>query len=549
MPDISSPDISSDVPAPRHKALRFAVPFPSTADAFREWIAANNPPESDLSDVSVALQELHSCSEELRVAEEALVNQSEALLDAQAVVEEERLRYQELFNLAPDGYIVTDRNGVVSEANLAALAMLRISPRFAIGKPLGTFVTAEERTEFRTIISRVAKELRCSWDTILRSRDGILIPVNITVATNGGIAPGETTLRWLVRDISARRAAETALFEANQMLTALIQASPVAIAILDGSKRVTLWNAAAERILGWAAAEVVGSIPPGVPENVRVAFQMEKPTLLTRGHKGFETQLLHKNGAPVEMEIWVAPIVNNQGETTATIAVATDISERKRAAQEQRQLMQRIVSVQEDERLRLSREMHDHLGQHLTAISLGLKSLQTDGQNLPDGERREAAAKLQSLRDLVDELMQTTHRLARELRPAELDDMGLETALQRYAENWSSTTGIEVDFQNISAVQDRADSAVETTLYRVVQEALTNVARHAAAQHVSLVLKSSAGESVVVIEDDGCGFEIDSPYATQRLGLTGMRERLALVGGKLEIESAPGDGTTVFARV
>jgi signal transduction histidine kinase len=144
------------------------------------------------------------------------------------------------------------------------------------------------------------------------------------------------------------------------------------------------------------------------------------------------------------------------------------------------------------------------------------------------------------------------HDLALELRPTALDDLGLEAALQNYAEEWSERAGVEVDFHLVSQVQTRLPTPVETALYRVALEALANVHRHAHATRVSLVLQKSDEHVSVVIEDNGMGFDPDAPPpagTVTRLGILGMRERLALVGGTLTVESSPGKGTTIIARV
>jgi len=237
------------------------------------------------------------------------------------------------------------------------------------------------------------------------------------------------------------------------------------------------------------------------------------------------------------------------GRAARLSGVSLDITERKLAERGRDQLMSRIVQTQEEERRRISRDLHDNLGQHLTAVMLGLQSLETQIVS-PDGEkaaRTDALPQLANLRSLVDGLMKAAHRQAWELRPPELDDMGLEIALRHYTGDWSARTSVPVDFQAVGWDAERADPAVETTLYRVVQEALTNVARHADATQVSIVLERSTGGISAIIEDDGSGFQSD-PEENGRLGILGMRERMALIGGTLEIESAPETGTTVFAR-
>jgi signal transduction histidine kinase len=190
--------------------------------------------------------------------------------------------------------------------------------------------------------------------------------------------------------------------------------------------------------------------------------------------------------------------------------------------------------------------LHDNLGQHLTAVMMGLKSLQNKTEAFEGNDRRTTGEDLSHLTQVVDGLMIAAHRQAWELRPAELDDMGLEVALHNYLNDWSARTQIEVDYQAIGFENRRPLPEIETTLYRVVQEALTNVARHSGASMVSVILEFNSVASAI-IEDNGQGFDPD--VAGGRLGLVGMRERLSLVGGTLEIESSPESGTTIFARV
>jgi signal transduction histidine kinase len=164
-----------------------------------------------------------------------------------------------------------------------------------------------------------------------------------------------------------------------------------------------------------------------------------------------------------------------------------------------------------------------------------------------------ARDRLQNLQALTDLVAREVHNLALELRPTALDDLGLQSALANYAERWSERSGVEVDCHALGLDGDRLPAPVETALYRVVQEALTNVLKHAGARRVSLILQRFPGQAVAVVEDDGGGFDAESVTAPARdggrLGLIGMRERLALVGGTLTVESIPGRGTTVIARV
>ena len=189
------------------------------------------------------------------------------------------------------------------------------------------------------------------------------------------------------------------------------------------------------------------------------------------------------------------------------------------------------------------------MGQHLPALMLGLKALKDSGHSGPP-----AVDRLQQLQDLAERIARDAHTLARDLRPAVLDDFGLHTALSNYLDEWSERCGISVDFHSTGFDEDeRLSPHIEITLYRTVQEALTNVIKHAQAGHVSLILERSSETVLAVVEDDGKGFNVEAvlgaPVSERRLGLLGMQERVELVGGTLAIESAPDTGTTVAVRI
>jgi signal transduction histidine kinase len=217
-------------------------------------------------------------------------------------------------------------------------------------------------------------------------------------------------------------------------------------------------------------------------------------------------------------------------------AMAVDLAERV-----SRDVVRRVVEAQEQERALLARELHDETGQALTSILLGLKTLEED---LTTEKGRASAA---AVRELVVSTLQDVRRLAVELRPAALDDFGLGPALERLVDTFSGKTGVGVKIDNRLG-DERLGAEVETTLYRIVQEALTNVLKHADARRVTIALVHESGTITAVVADDGRGFDADETRS-DALGLVGMRERAVLVGGRLSIESAPGGGTTLTVEV
>jgi signal transduction histidine kinase len=226
-----------------------------------------------------------------------------------------------------------------------------------------------------------------------------------------------------------------------------------------------------------------------------------------------------------------------------------EILQRKKAETAHQLVRRHLAEAQETERGRISRELHDRLGQDLTALKLGLQNLRR--QNSPAPAAGEDLSKLEKM---AEGLMREIHRLAWELRPPVLDDMGLDRALHRYAEEWSETTGVPVDLHTAADFENyRLPHEFETVLYRIAQEALTNVARHAQAKRVSVLLERRPGYVSLIIEDDGCGFDardvMNAPPGPEKLGLLGMEERVKLAGGTLTIESTAQAGATVIARL
>lgn len=220
-------------------------------------------------------------------------------------------------------------------------------------------------------------------------------------------------------------------------------------------------------------------------------------------------------------------------------------AERERAEREQirTQYVAQIITAQEEERKRIARELHDSTSQALTSLLIGLRSL-ADRYRLPDLKQQ-----VDDLRGIVGQVLNDLHALARQLRPSVLDDLGLAAALQRYVADCRARSKLTIDLALIGLDNVRLMPVVETALYRIVQEALTNVIRHAHATTASVVIERRSDRIRAIIEDDGCGFDPDTTHGDGHLGLNGIRERAELLNGQLIIESAPGHGTTLYVEI
>jgi PAS domain S-box-containing protein len=221
-----------------------------------------------------------------------------------------------------------------------------------------------------------------------------------------------------------------------------------------------------------------------------------------------------------------------------------EIQERERAERARTELLARLVFAQEDERRRIGREMHDQFGEQLTALGYRIAALRDACAG-----NAALAAQVEALESVARQLDSDVDHLVWELRPTALDDLGLRAALANYVQDWSKRTNLTVELHAFGLLDERLPPDVETTLFRIAQEALTNVARHAHATAVEVILERRADHVMLIVEDDGVGFEPSEGRAPQGFGLLGMQERAALVDATLQIESAAGKGTTILLRM
>ena len=394
----------------------------------------------------------------------------------------------------------------------------------------------------------------------------------------------------LFNDITERKRTEEALRKSEERLRLMSESfTDYAIFMMDVAGRVLSWNTGAEQIFGYSDAEIIGKsatilFTPEDRDNHIPEKEME--TARTQGRASDERWHLRKNGrrfyasgimvplfergemigfakiardltkqkqAEVELrrqhEELEAIVAGRTAELAeANEALRTEMEERRLIEEERFALLQKIVTSQEDERRRIARDMHDSLGQQLTALRLKLASLKSD--LYIDGRISEGLEALQQLGKRIDN---EVNFLVWELRPTVLDDLGLVAAIDNYVREWSRHYEINAEFHAGRIGSERLDENVETNLYRITQEALNNTYKHAQAKNANVVLENRKSEIVLVIEDDGVGFEENelkrSSTSVRGLGLIGMRERAAIIGGSIEIESAPGKGTTIFVRI
>jgi PAS domain S-box-containing protein len=391
-------------------------------------------------------------------------------------------------------------------------------------------------------------------------------------------------------DITERKHAERFFRESDARLGLMMESvEDYAIMMLDAEGHIEMWNPGAERVFGYTAQEVTGQYIAIIftPEDRRREMPLkEMETARDKGRAADERWHMRKDGTRFYVSGVLTPLRDADGAVTGYVKIARDLTEQQRAEEELRRandelevrvrertfelakvneslrdeitdriqtekdrvrLLRQIVRAQEDERRRIARDIHDQVGQQMTALRLNLAAL--DQGLSGDGKLR---VKLDQTKTIAERLDADVDFLAWELRPAALDDIGLAEAMGTFVREWSNHSGVEAQFHTSGLDKERLSPETETNLYRIMQEALNNTMKYAQARHVDVLLERRDNQVVLIVEDDGVGFNPEkeaSADGDKGMGLIGMRERAALVGGNLQIESKPKGGTTIFARM
>jgi|GEM_PF-3043280 len=319
----------------------------------------------------------------------------------------------------------------------------------------------------------------------------------------------------------------------------------------DTDGKITFMNGVAETLTGWKLAEARGQELGSV---IKILNEHTREEVANPAHKALETGkvvglsnhslLVSRDGRQIPIDDSAAPIRDGEA-VKGVVLVFSDVTVRKLAerARRETEIMHCIVEAQESERQRIARGLHDHLGQQMTALRLKVEALAR-----ASGEGHHLADELADVQGAAIDIDRDLGFLSWELKPTELEDLGLVNALSSFVREWSTQYGIHAEFH--SSIRGELDLTrqIETNLYRIAQEALNNALRHADATSVSVLLQQQRSHLVLIIEDDGKGFDQNNG-ASHSLGLAGMRDRAALLRGELEIESDHGQGTAIIVRI
>jgi PAS domain S-box-containing protein len=358
------------------------------------------------------------------------------------------------------------------------------------------------------------------------------------------------------RQTGERRAADAALHNVKARVDDIVESAMDAIITVDENQRIVLFNAAAEIVFGYSRGAVMMQslemlMPARLRDNHHEHIKRFGTTGVTSRRMGDQTVLVGLRAGGEEFPIEASISQHSEDGRKFYTVILRDVTERvradaelRRSRDELRELAAAASSVREQEKSRVARELHDELAQSLTALRMDVNWLK---ERVPAGQQI-LVSKLESMQMMVDTTVKATRRISSDLRPLMLDDLGLIPAAEWLVNNFMQRTGIQCDF-TVDPPDLELQDPHATAIFRILQESLTNVARHARASRVDISLDGSGGELTLRVRDDGCGFAAGDPRKPNSFGLVGLRERAYLLDGDISVETAPGKGATIEVRI
>jgi PAS domain S-box-containing protein len=498
------------------------------------------------------------------VAAREVLSAEEGVQMARHALEESETRLASIVEWSQDSIIGLSLDGRIQAWNRGAEKTFGYRRDEALGQPIALIVPEELRAEEDAVLARIARgEIVEHFETVRCARDGRRLDVSLTVSPIRDAAGRIVGASKISRDVSERKHSEAqaermrgALTAAQARLGAIVDSAMDAVITVDEEQKVVLFNRAAEQVFALRREEAMGSpLARFLPARFRDMHHRHvahfAATGVTSRRMGDITTLwaLRADGTEFPIEASISQAVEG-GKRYFTV-ILRDITMRKqyeddlkRQQQELRELSARVLEAREEEKTRIARELHDELGQLLTALKMDLSWLR---ERLPAGE---AVGKADEMAQLLDHTVTATRRISADLRPLMLDDLGLVEAAAWLVEDFARRSGIRVEAKIAEDIplEDLSKSAA-TAVYRAVQESLTNIARHSGAKQAWVLIEVDDGALYVEVEDDGRGIAPQDLAKARSLGLKGMRERVAYLGGGVDIGRAPRGGTRLRLRM
>jgi PAS domain S-box-containing protein len=515
----------------------------------------------DIHDRKITEEELErhrrNLEERVRTRTRDLTRINEHLLDEieerkkiEKSLRESQARHRIIFDGSRDAIFISAADGSIMIFNRSASQLTGYRPDELRKLKIFDLYAKVDPGRHSDFFKRIWAGQSISGEARIARKDGRTIYTEFS--SRKIVIAGKACAHTIARDVTARKKSEAALRRSEAKYRELVQNTNSIIVRFDPLGHITFFNEYARRFFGFSGQEIIGRNILGSIIPWRASTGRDYRALMIdflkhpENYPTNEIENVRRDGS----RAWIAwtnkTIRNKAGRIVEVLSVGVDVTQRKQAQDQVQFLTHQLIKAQESERLKISRDLHDHIAQDLSTLKISLETLFKD-------QPPEVNERVSKLSDVLQRSIAAVRDMAYDLRPPGLDQLGLVKTLYLYCEDFSKSNSLEIDFAAAGVDELDLEYETEINIYRLIQEALNNIKRHAAARQVTIRLVASSPDIVIRIKDDGKGFNVNDrrkrALKDKRMGLQSMVERVRLLEGKITIQSKPNKGTTIFIEI
>jgi PAS domain S-box-containing protein len=495
-------------------------------------------------------ERVRSRTRDLTLINEHLLVEIEDRKKIEKRLRESQERHRIIFDGSRDAIFISGADGTILIFNRSASQLTGYGPDELKTLKLFDLYARVDPKRHSDYFKRIWSGQSISGEAKIARKDGRTIYTEFS--SRKIVIAGKSCAHTIARDVTARKKSEAALRRSEAKYRELVQNTNSMIIRFDPSGHVTFFNEYARQFFGFLEREIIGKNILGSIIPWRSSAGLDYRSLVMdflkypERYPTNEIENVRRNGS----RAWIAwtnkPVRNKTGRIIEILSVGVDVTQRKQAQDQVQFLTHQLIKAQENERLKISRDLHDHIAQDLSTLKISLETLFKD-------QPEDITNKVSQLSNILQRSIATVRDMAYDLRPPGLDQLGLVKTLYLYCEDFSKSSGAEIDFAAAGVDELDLEYETEINIYRLIQEALNNIKRHAGADRVTIRLVASSPVIVIRIKDNGKGFDVNDrrrrALKEKRMGLQSMVERVGLLAGKISIQSRPTKGTYILIEI
>ena len=495
-------------------------------------------------------ERVRSRTRDLTLINEHLLNEIEDRKKIEKTLRESQERHRIIFDGSRDAIFISGADGSILVFNRSATQLTGYRPDELKNRKIFDLYARVDPERHSDFFKRIWAGQSISGEAKITRKDGRTIYAEFS--SRKIVIAGNACAHTIARDITARKKSEAALRRSEAKYRELVQNTNSIIMRYDPLGHITFFNEYARKFFGFPEPEIIGRNILGSIIPWRSSSGRDYRSLMMDFLKHPERYPTNEieNIRRDRSRAWIAwtnkPNRDKTDRIVEILSVGVDVTQRKQAQEQVQFLTHRLIKTQENERLKISQDLHDHIAQDLSTLKIRIETLFKD-------QPAELRQKVWQLSDILQRSIASVRDMAYDLRPPGLDQLGLVKTLYLYCEDFSKSIGVEIDFAAAGVDELNLEYETQINIYRLIQEALNNIKRHAGAKRVTIRLVASSPDIVIRIKDNGKGFDVNDrrkrALKEKRMGLQSMVERIHLLEGKINIQSRPDKGTYIFMEI